>query len=138
MCQTYKAVEIIRSYSNGSRQIITEVTCERCSGNGVFNHLRHVDRGHCYKCNGTGVTEKEIKVSSNATIEMVNRTIQIKSVKPVNDHEAMRNAMIRINEEKKAKHQEWVNYLEKERREQQEHEEDMKNNPEDYTFTWDD
>lgn len=137
MCQTFKAVEIVRAYENGSKEIIAEVTCKRCSGNGVFQQYAHIDKGLCYECNGTGVTEKSIKVSKSDKVEMVNRTTQIKKVKKVNDDEAMRNAMLRINAERKQDRKEIQDLLKKVAEENRQHEEDMKNNPEEYSFKWD-
>lgn len=33
------------------------VTCSRCMGQGTLPHLRHVDDGMCYGCDGTGRAE---------------------------------------------------------------------------------
>lgn len=32
-------------------------TCDRCNGNKRFEHLKHIDNGICYKCEGTGVLD---------------------------------------------------------------------------------
>lgn len=31
--------------------------CDRCNGHKHFEHLKHVDGGICYKCEGTGVLD---------------------------------------------------------------------------------
>ena len=28
--------------------------CERCGGGGKFPHLKHIDNGKCFKCDGKG------------------------------------------------------------------------------------
>jgi hypothetical protein len=132
MCQTYKAVEVVRNYSNGSKEIITEVTCKRCSGNGVFQQYRNINDGLCYECNGTGVTEKGIKVNKDDKIEITQRNNKIKKVKSVNDDEALRNAMVRINKERKEERKALKNLLEEDRKLIEE-----MNNCTD-RFTWDD
>lgn len=35
----------------------TMVTCWKCGGRGVIKHLRHVDDGVCYQCEGSGECE---------------------------------------------------------------------------------
>ena len=30
-------------------------TCDRCRGNKVFTHFKHIEAGICFKCGGTGV-----------------------------------------------------------------------------------
>ncbi|MEQ6355226.1 hypothetical protein ABNX05_11410 [Lysinibacillus sp. M3] len=133
MTNKIKVIEIKREFLNGNKTVVIEETCARCSGNGNFAHMKHVDNGICYKCEGTGVTPKTIKVSSNEEIELVNETVKIKPLvtKKVNDDEAMRNAMIRINEEKKAKRLEWERIREEDERLQREIEENFE------PFTWD-
>lgn len=140
MCQTFKAVEIVRTYSNGSKEIITEVTCSRCSGNGVFQHLKHIDKGQCYKCNGTGVTEKSIKVKGSDNVEMVNHTTEVKQLFNTANHEneMVRKALKAHHEERKQMLKDaHLSYL-KDLEEERQHQEDMKNNPDDYRFSWDD
>jgi hypothetical protein len=42
--------------SNSTSTLIT-VTCDRCRGHKRFKHLKHIDGGVCYKCDGTGVMD---------------------------------------------------------------------------------
>lgn len=70
MCQTYKAFEVVRSHDNGSKNIIIETACKRCSGNGVFNQYKRINNGRCYECEGTGVNEKEIKVNKGDKVQL--------------------------------------------------------------------
>lgn len=132
MTNIIKAVELIRSFSNGSKQIITEVTCKRCAGNGVLHQYRSVDNGKCYECEGTGVTEQTIKVNSDQKVVMVNRTTQIKTIKPVNDNEAMKRSMIQTNEEHKARRE----AIKRQKEEDAKLLEEMENDTE--SFSWDD
>lgn len=129
---TYRAIEVTKAYSNGSKDIITEVTCKRCLGNGVLPQYRNVNGGKCYECEGTGVTEKTIKVTSSDEIVMVNRTTEVKSIAPVNDNEAMKNAMIRINNERKEQRE----ALKRMKEEDQKLQEEINNDT--FRFTWDD
>ena len=137
---TIKAIEILTTYSNGNKKVLSEVDCSRCSGHGRLESYRAVDNGICFKCGGTGVEKIEIKVGSNEQIEMIEETTSIKPLAKKVDYEALRmkNAMIRINEEKKAKHEAYKELLAREERERLEMEEDMKNNPDNYRFSWDD
>lgn len=133
-----KAIEILTTYSNGNKKVLAEVECSRCSGNGRLESYRAVDNGICFKCGGLGVEKKEITVKPNEEIEMIEETTAIKPLKKINDHEALRNSMLQSNEEKKAKKQAYKDLLEREEKERMELEEDKKNNPENYSMSWDD
>lgn len=135
---TIKAIEILTTYSNGNKKVLAEIDCTRCAGNGRLENFRTIDGGLCFKCGGTGKEQKEIKVASNEGIEMIQETTVIKPLQKINDDAALKNAMIRINEEKKAKQDAYKAMIAKEEQERMEQEEDMKNNPDDYTFSWDD
>lgn len=104
MTNKIKVIEIKREFLNGNKTVVVEETCSRCNGNGNFAHMKHVDNGICYKCEGTGVTPKTIKVGRNEEVLLVNKTTEIKPliINKHNDDTALRNAYIRINEEKKA------------------------------------
>lgn len=132
MTNTIKAVEVVRSFSNGSKEIITEVTCKRCAGNGVLQQYRSVNNGKCYECEGTGVTEQTIKVNPDQKVEMVDRTTQIKTIQPVNDNEALRNSMIQTNEEHKARRE----AIRRQKEEDAKLLEEMENDT--FSFSWDD
>jgi hypothetical protein len=137
---TKQVIEILTTFSNGNIKAITEVECSRCSGNGRLAAYRNIDNGKCFKCGGTGVEKKEVKIMRGEKYNMIKETTAIKPMVKVNDDEAMRRSMIQTNEERKVKHQQFQDLLKKEQEEQAQHEEDMKNNPEDYTFSfsWDD
>jgi predicted metal-binding protein len=132
MCQTYKAIEIVRTHDNGLKDIIIEVTCKRCSGNGVLPQYKHINNGRCFECEGTGVNEQIITINNNDKIELVSRTTEIKKIEPTNDNEALKNAMIRINNE----HKERKEAIRKQFLEAQKLVEEMNNCTD--RFTWDD
>jgi RecJ-like exonuclease len=45
--------------------------CMKCDGAGTIEHLRHVDDGVCFACDGTGVTESKPLVLRPVTRDAV-------------------------------------------------------------------
>lgn len=134
MTNTIKALEVVKEFKNGSKNVIVEVTCSRCSGLGVFKHLKNIDSGKCFKCSGTGVETKQERVSSEIEVIIVNPTTEIKKLEeaPSNESKMFENAFKRIAEEKKeAARKDKENY-QKYLDQKKEIEEYMKNNPFDF------
>lgn len=131
MCNSIKAVEIIGT-ENGKLKLTVEITCDRCYGEGYLKQYTTTNGGVCFKCEGTGVNQVTQTVSSDIKVEIV-KPSQVKArpmPQKVNDDVAMRNAMLRINEEHKARRQAWKEQEEKDRKEIEELE-DLE------PFTWD-
>lgn len=106
-----KAIEVIAINANGSKKILAEVTCSRCSGNGRLENFRQVDGGICFKCDGTGVEKKELTVKQSEEIVMIQETTAIKPLRKINDDEAMRNSMLQTNAERKEKREKYKELL---------------------------
>lgn len=128
----YKVIEVLRTYSNGNKKVIAEVECSRCSGHGRLEQYRSVDNGLCFKCNGLGIEKKEITIQPNESYEMIQETTTIKPFKKDNYEEIrMRNAMIRINNERKEKWNAIQRIKEEDKKLKEEMEEEFE------PFTWD-
>lgn len=100
---TVKAIDVIAINANGSKKVLAEITCSRCSGHGRLENFRQVDGGICFKCDGTGVEKKELTVKQDEEIVMIQETTAIKPLRKISDDEAMRNSMLQTNAERKAK-----------------------------------
>lgn len=108
---TVKAIEVIAINANGSKKVLAEITCIRCSGHGRLENFRQVDGGICFKCDGTGVEKKELTVKQSEEVVMIQETTAIKPLRKINDDEAMRNSMLQTNAERKEKREKYKELL---------------------------
>lgn len=64
-----KIIEEIRILKNGNKEVLAEITCDRCNGVKHFEHVKHVEGGRCFKCNGLGVIEKKMIIMTEENLE---------------------------------------------------------------------
>jgi excinuclease UvrABC ATPase subunit len=136
----YQVIEILTNYSNGKKKALVEIECSRCSGHGRLPSYQNVNHGICFKCNGLGVEKKEVVIQSNEKFKIIKETTEVKPMFNTTKHEneMVRNALKSHYEERKQSMKDAHEAYKRELEEARQHEEDMKNNPDDYRFSWDD
>ena len=51
---TGRIIRVTERFKNGNIRAIVEEPCQQCSGRGIIAHVKHVEGGRCFKCEGTG------------------------------------------------------------------------------------
>ena len=55
--------------------------CRRCSGLGEIDTFRHVERGVCFRCGGSGLGLKDWRSSAPKEVEILGQKVQIRRIK---------------------------------------------------------
>lgn len=57
-----KVLNVLKVDGNGTQTVEMEFACDRCNGEGKINYYKHVEAGICFKCGGSKVMTKKVKI----------------------------------------------------------------------------
>ena len=55
--------------------------CRRCGGHGTIDSFSHVRGGVCFKCEGSGLTERDWRSDDPDTFTILNQLVQVRPIK---------------------------------------------------------
>lgn len=105
-----KLIEVLKVDSNGTQTVKMEFTCDRCSGNGQLEYLKHVDNGLCYKCNGSKVSTKTVKIYTDEQWSKLEARREVKRKKDLEAAKLIQEENAKFEAEEERKRQEKVTY----------------------------
>jgi len=100
-----KVLEVLKVDRNGTQTVEMKFTCDRCSGNGTLKHLSHIDNGICYKCEGSKVMLKKIKIYTDSHWEKLETQREQRRQKELKEQAIKDAEYKRIEAEKEAQAQ---------------------------------
>lgn len=105
-----KALNVLKVDGNGTQTVEMEFACDRCGGNGKISHYKHVEAGLCFKCGGSKVMTKKVKIYTDEQWLKLEARREKRRQKELAEQAVKQAEIDRIEAEKEAERQKIISF----------------------------